>query len=253
MLMQQQPPVVEALGAVTVALVDGVHTQEARAAVGIGLAPLADGHLGGPGLGEGGAPALVGLGLTQVVEMAVGQTRQTLEALLAENLELPTHDRSCGRPRHLPQGGIDLCQEPNVRDRVAALEGLGRRPPPSILYPPGVPMLADQPGQLRPRQPRHLGQIGPHRAPVRLAQAVVAELNQRPPYEPISRWAVHQLEVHRLVAAHKRSNLFQALKPFRRQCHDHPPIFPDSQTSGSSLVGFHSLLQAHFSLDKAHV
>ena len=59
------------------------------------------------------------------------------------------------------------------------------------------------------------------------------------------------LEVYCLVALNKDADLLQRLKPFRLQCHDHPPIFPDLQTSGSSLVGFLTSPQAHFSLDKA--
>ena len=88
--------VAEGFGAV--ALVDGVNAQEARAAVGIGLATLADGRLGGLSLCEGGTSALADLGLAQIVEMAIGQARQTLQALLPEDLELAAHERPSGRP-----------------------------------------------------------------------------------------------------------------------------------------------------------
>ena len=106
-------------------------------------------------------------------------------------------------------------------------------------------MLADQ--------PRHLGQVGLHHALVRLAQAVAAQLRQRTPCERVGRFPIHKLKAYRLVAHNKDADLFQHLKPFGLQGHDHPSIFPVFQASGSSLVGFPASPQAHFSLDKTTV
>jgi hypothetical protein len=55
---------------------DGIDAQEAGAAVRPGLAPFADGDLHGAGLVHGAAQALIGLGLAEVVEVAVGDPGQ---------------------------------------------------------------------------------------------------------------------------------------------------------------------------------
>ena len=71
-----QVDVVEPLDAVQIALVDGIDPQEAGLAVGGGFAPLADVDLDRVCLVHGAAAALVGLGLSEVVEVAIGDPRQ---------------------------------------------------------------------------------------------------------------------------------------------------------------------------------
>ena len=119
--------VVHPFGSIEVALVDGVHAQEPRLPVGAGPAALADGHRSGSGLGEHGAPTPVGARLAQVVQMPVRQSRQTREASIAEDLELPAKHRASGRTASLPQHRVYLGEQAHVRRGVAAHEGT-RRP-----------------------------------------------------------------------------------------------------------------------------
>ena len=72
---------------------DGIHAHEPGLPVGAGLASLANGHGSGSGLGEHGAPAPVGARLAQVVQVSVRQSRQTHEALIAEDLVLAAQHR----------------------------------------------------------------------------------------------------------------------------------------------------------------
>ena len=64
--------VVEALDAVEIALVDRIDAQEAGAALGARLAPFADVDLDRAGLVHAASVAPIGLGLSEVVEVAVG-------------------------------------------------------------------------------------------------------------------------------------------------------------------------------------
>ena len=112
---------------IEVALVDGVHAHESRLPVGAGLAALCDGHGSGSGLGEHGTLAPIGARLAQVVQVSVRQSRQTLEASIAEDLELPAKHRASGRGASLPQRRVHLGEQAHVRRGVAAHEGT-RRP-----------------------------------------------------------------------------------------------------------------------------
>ena len=62
---------VEALGAVQVALVNRINSQETGLAPGVGLAPLADGHCHWLGFGYRIAAPQVGIGLPQPVQMTM--------------------------------------------------------------------------------------------------------------------------------------------------------------------------------------
>ena len=214
---------VHALVAVVVALVDGVHADVARTTVGTRLSALADGHGCGPGVSQGGAAAAVGHGVAQVVEMSVGYPRQALEAPVPEHLVLPPHQRPRRRPWHLPQRRVHFRQQLDVLTPVTPLERHCRRLPTTILHFPRLP----------------------------LPLPVIPKPHQRPPYEPTCRPPVRQLEVHLPAPLHESPDLFQRLQPFRLHRHDHPPFLPHPPSSGSSLLGFHLLLQAHVSLENS--
>ena len=92
---------VEALGAVQVALVNRINSQETGLAPGVGLAPLADGHCHWLGFGYRIAAPQVGIGLPQPVQMTMRQAGQSLEtAVLKDNWLHETSGRALhGQPR----------------------------------------------------------------------------------------------------------------------------------------------------------
>ena len=85
---------VEALGAVQVALVNRINSQETGLAPGVGLAPLADGHCHWLGFGYRIAAPQVGIGLPQPVQMTMRQAGQSLETAVLKDLVLPLHETS---------------------------------------------------------------------------------------------------------------------------------------------------------------
>ena len=206
--------VVDALGPVLVALVHGIDAHIAGLAVRSGLAPLPDGVVCRLGLGHHGAPAPIRHRPAQVVEVTVRQPRQALEPLIAEHLVLAPHQRPRGRPRHLAHRRVHRRQQPNVGPRVAPLEGARRGATAPVLDAPGLTMLTDQPGQLRPRQSRHLRQVAPDQPLVRLAEPRVVQSHQRPAHELVDRLPVGPCEVHRPAALDEGAHLVQRPDPF---------------------------------------
>ena len=84
---------IHALGAVPVALVDGVDAQEAGPAIRPRGAPLAHRHRSRPRSDDHGALRPVGPRAARVVDVARRDARQALEAHLAEDVELAVqHD-----------------------------------------------------------------------------------------------------------------------------------------------------------------
>ena len=230
---------------------DRVHTQEPRPAPRVGALTLADRRPDGPRRLKGRARRPVGAGLAQVVQVAVGESRQALEAPLAEQLELPAQHSPRGRARHAPQGYVNRRQQAHVRIRALAPERPRRRPAPAVLHRPGLTVPTDQPGDLRPRQPRRLRQVGPQQPLGRPPRPVVAEPHQRAPDEGVGRLRVRQLDVHRPAAFHEGPNLLQRPHPLGLKFHDHPPMIPNPDPSGSLPAGNPASVQAHTSLYKA--
>src|SRR5699024_5696108 len=70
--------VINTLDAVEIALVNRVHAQVARLAVGSGAAALGDGHARRLGLVDPAPPTLVARAVAQVVELAIGDAGQAL-------------------------------------------------------------------------------------------------------------------------------------------------------------------------------
>ena len=229
--------VVEALGAVEVALMDRVDAQEAGTAVGAGFAPFADADLGGAGFVVSGAQALVDACAPQVVEMAVGDAGQALEAGIAEHLEGPLAELAGSRSREGAMEGVDLGQEADVGVGVAAREGLlGLAAP--VPERAGFPELADQAGHLCPGQPADTLQVTPHQALVGLAEAQIAQAAQFATEPGVEVLAGRGLEAEGLGAFEEGADLLHGLEPLGLDGHDHPPMIPDSDH-----------LQAHLSLE----
>jgi len=103
--------VIKPLDAVEIALVDGVDAQEARLAVGAGLAALADLDRVGPGLGEGAAQVLVTRSAPQVVEVAVGDAGQALVTRVAEPVPGALAELAGGRSRQGVMEAVDFGQQ----------------------------------------------------------------------------------------------------------------------------------------------
>ena len=206
--------VVDALGPVLVALVHGIDAHIAGLAVRLGLAPVPDGAVCRLGLGHHRAPAPIRHRPAQIVQVTVRQPRQTLESLIAEHRILTPHQRPRRRPRHLAQRRVHRRQLPDVSPRVAPLEGARRSATAPVLDAPGLPVLANQPGQLRPRQPRHLRQVAPDQPLVGLAQSLIAQPHQRAAHKLVDGLPVGPREVHRLAALDEGSHLVRGPDPF---------------------------------------
>ena len=169
--------------------------------------------------------------------MPVRQPRQSLEACVAEHLELPAHHCPSRRIGHLPQLLVHGRQKAHVALRVAPLERPRRRSAAAVHNAPAVQVLAHQARQPRSRQPRHFRQVAPHQPLVTLAQPAVAEPAQGPTDELVGALATRSDEIHRFVAFHERPNLFQPHHSLGLHGHDHPPMIPTHAPSGSPLVG----------------
>ena len=117
---------VQALLAVEVALVDGVDADEAGAALGVGPAADADGDLDGAGLVEGEGSQAVVSPRAEVVNVAVGDAGEALEAPVAVDFVLAAEDLLGGGSGESAVGGVDLGQQGDIARGVAALEGVGR-------------------------------------------------------------------------------------------------------------------------------
>ena len=103
--------------------------QEARPALGAGLAAHADGGGRGAGAADRGPGAAVGLAPAQVVDVAVRDPGQTGEALVAEDFVLASQDLLGGRAGELAEGFVHLRQQPGGGGRVDGRKGRagGRR------------------------------------------------------------------------------------------------------------------------------
>ena len=216
---------------------DGIHPHEAGPPFRTRLAAPADGRRGRLRARARDALALVGPGLAQVAGVAGRDAGQTLEAGVAEHLELAPHHRPRRLAADLPQRLVHLRQQHRVDRRAAPRERPRRRAATAILDPTRLRALPDQPRQLRPRQPRGLGQEPLRQPLVRPAQSPVVELHQHAPHEVVPRAPVRTDEVQTLAAFDEGAHLFQARKPLGGHCHDHPPMIPNPPPLGSLLVG----------------
>ena len=198
--------VVHALLAVFVPLMHRVHPQVARLPLRLGLASFSDPDRGRPRLLERRPAPLVGGRLAQVVELAVRDHSQTLEALVAVHLELAPHHRPRAVTAHLAQRRVDLGEKADVGLRVTPPECVRRRTA-AVLDSARLPVLPDQPRHLRLGLPGHLHQVAPNHALVAPHKRPVAEPDQRFADELVRRSAVHHHEVRRLVAGHETADL----------------------------------------------
>src|SRR5699024_8731446 len=70
--------------------------------------------------------------------------------------------------------------------------------------------------------------------------------------KPIRLITIRDLEGGGLTAGYKGPNLVNGLESLGMECHDHPPMIPNSRPpSSSSVLGNARLAQAHVSLDNA--
>ena len=165
---------VQPLDAVQVALVDAVHAQIALLALWRGLAALADGNLGGPGLVQADPLAAVSGGLAEIVEVPVGNRCQPLVAGVAKQPEGPFAELLGGWPRKSPVKGVQFSQCQDVGLRVTARERLGGLAA-TVFKPPVCEKPGDQAGGLLAREAADLGEILAQHALVRPAEGRVAE------------------------------------------------------------------------------
>ncbi len=227
---------VDALDAVAVALMDGVHAHEAGLAARVRPPPLADAHRRRPRVLDGRAPRAVGPRPPQVVRVRRGQSRQPLEARVAEHLVLAAQHLARRGPAELAADLVGVGQQADVRRRVHPREGPTAVRRAAILDPTRGSILADQPGHLRARQPRRLAEELAHRALARPAQRIVVQTHQRATHEPVGLVPVHRPEVHFPVAVEKAPDLLHRVEPFGLKRHDHPPNDRPNRTPQACLL-----------------
>ena len=87
--------------------------------------------------------------LAEVVDVAVGDVCEALEAPVAADLVLAAEDLLGGGSGEAAVGGVDLGREGGVPGRVAPLGGVGRGLPAPVADVAGPLVLSDQPGELR--------------------------------------------------------------------------------------------------------
>ena len=241
---------VDPLLAAMVAEVDGVDAQIAGLAVGLRLAADSDGDGRGPGLVEGEAAGSVLSGLAEVVDVAVGDGSEALEAPVLVDMKHAPEDHLGGGPGGLAESLVDLGQQRGVMGCVAPRKGLGGG---LLAMVPDVPrpaVLPDEAGDLGPGEAGHLLQVPLHQSLVGLAEPVVLESDQGAAHEAVGRGAVGELEVRGLVAVQEGADLAESANPFGAKCHDHPPMISSPRRSGSSPAGNANPVQAHLSLEK---
>ena len=238
--------------AAQVAAVDGVNAYETRPALRPGSAPLADRRYRPPGRPERGPGTPVRPATPQVVDVAVRNPRQALEALVAEDMVLAPQDPLDRRSRGLAEGLVHLGQQHRVGGRVHRREGPGGRTQPVVADPARAALLRDQTAQLGVRVAGDLGEELPHPALPSPRQAeVVPEPDERPFNERVGRLPVVGGDVRRLVPAEEGADVVERPNPFGAECHDHAPMICSHPGSCSLPVGNRPRAHAHFSLDNA--
>src|SRR5665213_1423480 len=131
-----------------------IETQKPRFPARIGLAPLTDGNRSGSRPGVVEQPLAIALAVAQVVEMAVGYLRQTLELGLAVDLKLALENRHGGWPGEGLMGLVDRGQQLDVGPCVARRKAVS-----AILGYPHLTagcIAGDQPRNLRPAKTAQL-------------------------------------------------------------------------------------------------
>ncbi len=238
--------------AVAVAAVHGVDPHEARAALRPGPAPLPDRRRRAPRCAVRGPGTPVRPAGTQVVDVAVRNPRQALEALVAEDMVHAPQDPLRRRSRELAEGLVHLRQQYRVSGRVDRGEGTRRRAQPVVADAARAALLPDQPRQLGVRVAGDLGGVLPDQALPGPRQAeVVAEPDQRPLNERVCRLTVVGGDVRPLAPAEEGADVVDGANPFGAECHDHAPMICSHPRSYSLPVGNRLPAHDHFSLDNA--
>ncbi len=191
---------VEALDAVAVPNVDVVHARVPAGPLGLRGLAQADGHRRRLRLRPHRALHAVRRGAAQVVDMAVGDRREVLEARVPEHLELAAQDLARRQPGHLPVGLVDVRQQPDVDRRVPARERPARPVGAPVADHTGLAPLPHQTLHLLARDARCGDEERQNHSLVPPAQAPVAEAFQHVPDEAVGLGPVLRMEVHRLAA-----------------------------------------------------
>src|SRR5271170_4979958 len=112
--------VVQALGAVEIALMNAVDTHETRTPFGSRSLACADcPRLRRSGLCLHDAPVAVSSAVAQVVEVPHRERAQPLEARIAEDVALAAQHAGRGRSRERAQGAVYLGQQRHIKGRIA--------------------------------------------------------------------------------------------------------------------------------------
>ena len=184
-----------------------------RPALRPGSAPLADRRYRPPGRPKCGPGTPVRPATPQVVDVAVRNPRQALEALVAEDMVLAPQDPLGRRSGELAEGLVHLGQQHRVGGRVHRCEGPGGRTQPVVTDPARAALLRDQPAQLGIRVAGDLGKELPHPAidrPKWYLNLTSARFNER-----VGRFAVVGGDVRRLRSRRGRRGCRRASESVR--------------------------------------
>ena len=168
---------------------------------------------------------------------AVGDGGQAFEAGVTEAVEGAGAELAGGRAGERAVERVEFGEPPDVGGGVAAGERLpGGAATVDDLA--GGPVLAQQAGDLGPRQVGRLGQEAAQQALVGLGSPGVVEPLYGLRHERVGLGAGLRSKVDLLTPVEEFPNLTQGLQAVRVELHDHPPMIRDSTP-----------VQAHLSLE----
>ena len=227
--------VVDALDAIAIPLMHRIHSQKAGLALRVGPAPLADRHRRGPGLGE--------MQPAQAIDLGHRDPRQPLVFALLVLLVFPLEDLARGRAAEGFVGLVRRRQQFDVGGRVLA----GKAMPPVAggLEFSALPVLLDQPRDLRPAQSGHLDQILPQQPFVGAVLAAVAVLAKRARHPRVDLGPPFAFESNLLAGVEKLLDLLQVQLAGVLHLDSQFPACPLPDPSGSSCVRNKLLVQTH--------
>ena len=182
--------------------------------------------------------------------MPVGDVGEALEAAVAEQVSGPEAEPAGGGAGEGAVQGVDFGEQPDVGLGVPA--GEGARGGAAVGDGARGPMLAQQAGDLRPREAGQLGQEAADQPLVRLAQAGVVEPLKGLGHERVGLGPGPGLQGERPAAGEELADLGQGLKALGVERHDHPPMIRDPAPFRLISRWNQLPLQAHFSLEKTH-
>ena len=234
--------VIDTLGTLAVALMDGVDAQISGAAVRLGLAPLADRDDCGTGWMIAGVAFAISLGVAEPVELRHREPRQTFVDSLVILAVFAFQYPFCCRTAEIPVSLVHVRQQLDIGFAVTSCElpALIRR----RLDTAAGGEACNQPSDLGPTEARHTGHIAANQPFFPSAQCGVLVADQRLLGPPLNLVSPLACESDFATGFQKHPDLFQARR-FRIVHADDQSPASRFCPSGSSCMRIQSQFQAH--------